>query len=122
VTHVTCRLTAKNRDQLRNRTLGSRVWATFTFSVLGPFRQGGGRFDWRPAGLGWAVSRSGVVNPISPTDRACSAPSVGACFIDFGGGGGECVYAAGGRRSAARGVHRHSNSRPACAPHVPYVM
>jgi len=31
MTHVTCRLTAKNRDQLRNRTLGNRVWATFTF-------------------------------------------------------------------------------------------
>ena len=27
MTHVTCRLTAKNRDQLRN---GNRVWATFT--------------------------------------------------------------------------------------------
>jgi len=26
--HVTCRLTAKNRDQLRNPTLGNRVWAT----------------------------------------------------------------------------------------------
>jgi len=31
VTHVTCRLTAKNRDQLRNPTLGNRVWASFTF-------------------------------------------------------------------------------------------
>jgi len=31
MTHVTCRLTAKNLDQLRNPTLGSRVWATFTF-------------------------------------------------------------------------------------------
>jgi len=30
MTHVTCRLTAKNRDQLRNSTLGNRVWATFT--------------------------------------------------------------------------------------------
>ena len=29
LTHVTCRLTAKNRDQLRNPTLGNRVWATF---------------------------------------------------------------------------------------------
>ena len=29
--HVTCRLTAKNRDQLRNPTLGNQVWATFTF-------------------------------------------------------------------------------------------
>ena len=32
MTHVTCRLTAKNRDQLRNPTLGNWVWATFTFS------------------------------------------------------------------------------------------
>jgi len=35
MTHITCRLTAKNRDQLRNPTLGSRVWATF-FIVLYP--------------------------------------------------------------------------------------
>ena len=32
ITHVTCRLTAKDRDQLRNTTLGNRVWATFTFN------------------------------------------------------------------------------------------
>ena len=31
MTHVTCSLTAKNRDQLRNPMLGNRVWATFTF-------------------------------------------------------------------------------------------
>jgi len=31
ITHVTCRLTAKNRDQLHNCTLGNRVWASFTF-------------------------------------------------------------------------------------------
>jgi len=37
MTHVTCRLTAKNRDQLRNPTLGNRVWATFTvFISLNP--------------------------------------------------------------------------------------
>jgi len=30
MTHVTCRLTAKNRDQLRNPTLGNRVRASFT--------------------------------------------------------------------------------------------
>jgi len=29
LTHITCRLTAKNRDQLRNPMLGNRVWATF---------------------------------------------------------------------------------------------
>jgi len=31
MTHVTCRLTAKNWDQLQNPTLGNRVWVTFTF-------------------------------------------------------------------------------------------
>jgi len=30
MTHVTCRLIAKNRDQLGNPTLGYRVWAAFT--------------------------------------------------------------------------------------------
>ena len=34
MTHVTCRLTAKNRDQLWNPTFGNRVWATFTFSLV----------------------------------------------------------------------------------------
>jgi len=31
MTYVTCRLTAKNRDQLRNPTLANRVWATFYY-------------------------------------------------------------------------------------------
>jgi len=34
MTHVICRLTAKNRDQLRNPTLGNRVWAAFTIFLL----------------------------------------------------------------------------------------
>ena len=34
MTRVTCRLTAKNRDHLRNPTLGNRVWATFFYKVL----------------------------------------------------------------------------------------
>ena len=34
MTHVTCRLTAKNREQLRNPTLGNRVWATSTFLLF----------------------------------------------------------------------------------------
>ena len=34
MTYITCRLTAKNWDQLRNPTLGNRVWATFTFLLL----------------------------------------------------------------------------------------
>jgi len=33
MTYVACRLTAKNRDQLRNPTLSNRVWATFTFYI-----------------------------------------------------------------------------------------
>jgi len=31
MTHVTCKLAANNRDQLRNPTLGNRVWSTFIF-------------------------------------------------------------------------------------------
>ena len=36
MTHVTCRLTAKNRDELRNPTLRNWVglWATFTFFTI----------------------------------------------------------------------------------------
>jgi len=36
MTHVTCRLTTKNRNQLRNPTLGNQVglWATFTFAHI----------------------------------------------------------------------------------------
>jgi len=34
MTHVTCRLTAKNRYQLRNRILGNGVWATYYFYLL----------------------------------------------------------------------------------------
>ena len=34
MTHVTCRLTAKNRDQLRNPTLGNRVRSTVTSFTL----------------------------------------------------------------------------------------
>jgi len=34
MTYVTGRLTAKNRDQFRNPTLGNRVWATFTLLVV----------------------------------------------------------------------------------------
>jgi len=31
---VTCRLTAKDRDQLWDPKLGSRVWAAFTFLLV----------------------------------------------------------------------------------------
>jgi len=38
---VTCRLTAKNRDLLRNPTLGNRIWATLPF----PTRRQAPRLD-----------------------------------------------------------------------------
>jgi len=34
MTHVTCRLNAKNRDQLQNPTHDSRVWASFFYKTL----------------------------------------------------------------------------------------
>jgi len=37
MTHVTCWLTAKNRDLLRNPTLGNRVGDTFTFTFTFTF-------------------------------------------------------------------------------------
>ena len=55
MTHVTCRLTAKNGDQLRNPTLGNRAWASFTvFTVLCRHQPGCSRpwpavdGTWRP--------------------------------------------------------------------------
>ena len=44
MTHVTCRLTAKNRDQLRNPTIGNQVWATLNLFYLlyGGCRSGDG--------------------------------------------------------------------------------
>jgi len=41
MTHATCWLTAKNRDQLKNPTLGSRVWATFFTSKEREGQKGG---------------------------------------------------------------------------------
>jgi len=44
MTHVTCWLTAKNRDQLWNPTLGNRVWATFLDQGSG--RAAGASIEW----------------------------------------------------------------------------
>jgi len=35
MTHVTCRLTAENQDQLWNPILGNRVWATILATFEG---------------------------------------------------------------------------------------
>jgi len=47
MTHITCRLTAKNRDQLRNPTLGNWVWATF---FIGVFASDSAFADFRATG------------------------------------------------------------------------
>jgi len=66
MTHVTCRLTAKNRDQLWNPTLGNRVWATFTFITLRIkrfIRERKVGFFFLPHGV---VSRTGDQSPVLP--------------------------------------------------------
>ena len=46
MTSVTCRLTAKYRDQLRNPTLGNQVWATFFLLLLHPLNDLFSRTAW----------------------------------------------------------------------------
>jgi len=67
MTHVTCRLTAENRDQLRNPTLGNRIWATFTFYLLSS-RDGSER---PPASGGHTGGASGAPGPIHQFGRHC---------------------------------------------------
>ena len=47
MTHVTCRLAAKNRDQLWNPTLSNRVRATFTFLIKVCSKAFQNRTDWQ---------------------------------------------------------------------------
>ena len=46
MTHVTCRLTAENRDQLRNPTLGNRI--TFSLPFLRSFGRAAGAVQQAP--------------------------------------------------------------------------
>jgi len=59
MTHITCRLTAKNRDQrrvnqLRNPALGNRVWVTFTFMCCTCDPSEVSTWGWRAAAEAWA--------------------------------------------------------------------
>ena len=68
MTHVTCRLTAKNRDQLRNPSLGNRVWASFAFlkeprdalsrAPRSPVSEAEARASWRVNAVWDAVDTS----------------------------------------------------------------
>ena len=82
MTQVTCRLTAKNRNQLRNPTLGNRVWATFNVTFLvtingNPVR--GRCLRWGK----YAVNRI-TVNTPAPLFRT----AFGGTQSEFGGRGG----------------------------------
>jgi len=74
---VTCRLTAKNRDQLRNPTLGNRVWSTFTFLILVRSRSGSARTEQSRLTASQGRQRSIYsmfnVNVNMLTTAACSA-------------------------------------------------
>jgi len=62
MTHVTCRLTAKSRDQLQNPTLGNRAWATFyLFKSL-----------YNTNRKSYLGSRLVLIPPACCSDRKCS--------------------------------------------------
>jgi len=60
---VTCTLTAKNRDQLRNPTLRDRVWATFTFYHARTHARTEGRTG---------LKRNAADHPIGRAEGICS--------------------------------------------------
>ena len=66
MTHITCRLTAENRDQLGNPTLGNRVRATFTF-----FMDAGGSSHERAC----TRTASSYSVRISGCDESCCSPT-----------------------------------------------
>jgi len=68
MTHAICRLTAKNWDQLRNPTLGNRVWATFTFFVVRTFGVNW-RQVWRNSLTNWRHTYQLAASPV------CKMPS-----------------------------------------------
>ena len=85
MTHVTCKLTAKNRHQLRNPTLGNRVWATFFTAYYVATVNNGSRFC--RGRLDRSLRRSVSVDrryatsvPIRPGPRAWREPLI--CSLD----------------------------------------
>ena len=88
--HVTCRLTAKCRNQLRNRTLGNRVWATFFLSLLPNSTT---RARRNRTGPDQTKSADFVRDPHAPartkrtlsetrvSDKVCSGPSSGIWLL-----------------------------------------
>ena len=81
MTHITCRLTVKNRDQLWNPTLGNRVWATFTLTCCCLLQWNDTPGDWavhNPRRLRWSDSVS--------TPQPVSTQHVPVCYGQAGHG------------------------------------
>jgi len=76
MTHVACRLTAKNRDRLRNNTLGNRVWATFIY--LFSYSWGLG-FTMRvfPGSISWMVVFWGGGEVVRGMNECLHSPRLG---------------------------------------------
>ena len=77
MTHITCRPTAKNRDQLRNPTLGNRVRATFTFFTCFkaaqslPAFHSSVRVSWTAKKTNeWVLNKAGVKRELLDTAKA----------------------------------------------------
>jgi len=130
MTHITCRLTAQNRDQLRNPTLGNRVWATFTFLESGTLRAdvrggdgvraGGGKcprfaVERSPARLPRCCGGGGVIiiiaRPHASAPNTNHSPGRTPSDVPVGGG-------AAARRSATGYLPsgRHSRARRSTTP------
>jgi len=71
MTHVTCRLTAKNRDQLRNPALGNRVSAKFTISI--------DACDFRGAQISAMNGGDSTPSSVSPASSASVAGTEPGC-------------------------------------------
>ena len=94
MTHITCRLTVKNRDQLRNPTLGSRVWATCTFTCIvnkvknqsAAWVEGWANVwteymtqQWRVVFVGACLLEPAVSEPLVPATGPC--PTAGSLLV-----------------------------------------
>jgi len=113
MTHITCRLTAKNRDQRRNPTLGNRVWATFTFFIFSatflPKLS-------KPVDVCWSYGR---LHRCPFWDTVCNVSSGGADWVFRRRRGHvQCAGCRQGwrRRSRSRHSLRHHRQQPAHSP------
>ena len=118
MSNVTSRLTANNRDQLRNPTLGNRTRATFTFFLF-PLRRirsiaAGARRDTHPAAA--AAAARGVIIGAAASRHCMAPPPPPPC--EFGcHGNARCVVARA--KSHAVRVELHKDSPPPRPPRPP---